>query len=188
MLWGLALAGVGRGALLSVSMLVKVYGVWPLLVAISRDRRLIIPAIMVSLAALGLGIGMCGVDSYTMWATAVLPVAGQGTFDSDNWSLSMGVLRLARWLGWEYTTGPLPQIARGWLSLAAVSGPALTWWWLRVRRPNTSSEWQIAWVGTAAALCAPLCWSSYLPLLLAPLALMLKVGMARQARTEEMRI
>ena len=157
------------GAALGASSLVKIYGVWPLL-ALGKSEgraRAWAAAALVMVAGLAWGVGRCGLDSYAQWAHAVLPVAGQGTFNPDNYSFSMGVLRIARALGWNYAGGPLVGPPKMWLSFAAIAGPlgAL----LASRRLEV--RWRVALVSCAAAWCAPLCWSTYLPLALLLVAL-----------------
>lgn len=163
--WARARSGIALGA----SSLVKIYGVWPLLSIAKREGRARVWGAAALVMALGLAWGAwrCGLDSYTQWARAVLPVAGQGTFNPDNYSFSMGVLRAARALGWNYAGGPLAGLPKLWLSFAAVAGPLFTL--LLVRR--LSVRWRVALVSCAAAWCAPLCWSTYLPLALLVLAL-----------------
>ncbi len=161
--WGAAGIGrVGSGAALGAASLVKIYGVWPLLTIGKGEGRARIWSGAAVVLTLGLAWGAwrCGLDSYAQWAHAVLPIAGQGTFNTDNYSFSMGVLRAARWLGWDYAGGPLTGVPKLWLSFAAVAGPlgAL----LLSRRLNV--RWRVALVSCVAAWCAPLCWSTYLPL------------------------
>lgn len=157
-----ARARAGSGVCLGLLGLVKIYGVWPLLTLQKGENRRQIWGAALAVAALGLGLGAarCGPDSYAQWAHAVLPIAGQGTFNPDNYSFSMGVLRVARWAGWHYAGGPLTGLPKLWLSFAAIAGPLLTL--LLTRR--LSVRWRVALVSCIAAWCAPLCWSTYLPL------------------------
>ena len=159
----------GSGVALGAASLVKIYGVWPLLAVGKGENRQQIWGGAGAVAALGLALGAwkCGLESYAQWAHAVLPVAGQGTFNPDNFSFSMGVLRVAQWLGWHYAGGPLVGLPKLWLSFAAVAGPLLT---LLLSR-RLSVRWRVALVSCAAAWCAPLCWSTYLPLALIVVAL-----------------
>lgn len=162
-------ARLGSGVALGAASLVKIYGVWPLLSINKGEARRQIWGGALAVAALGLALGvwLCGLDSYSQWAHAVLPVAGQGTFNSDNYSFSLGVLRVARWAGWNYAGGPLTGLPKIWLSFAAIAGPLLTL--LGSRRLNV--RWRVALVSCVAAWCAPLCWSTYLPLGLLVVAL-----------------
>ena len=164
-LWRGALSGVALGA----SSLVKIYGVWPLLCIGKREGRVRVWGAAALVLALGLAWGAwrCGLDSYAQWAHAVLPVAGQGTFNPDNYSFSMGVLRVARALGWNYAGGPLLGLPKLWLSCAALAGPLGALWAAR----RLDARWRVALVSCAAAWCAPLCWSTYLPLALLVVAL-----------------
>lgn len=162
-------ARAGCGAALGASSLVKIYGVWPLLALGKQEGRARAWGAAALVMALGLawGVWRCGLDSYAQWAHAVLPVAGQGTFNPDNTSFSMGVLRTARVVGWDYAGGPLTGLPKFWLSFAAIAGPLSAL--LLTRRLN--ARWRVALVSCAAAWCAPLCWSTYLPLALLIVAL-----------------
>ena len=161
--------GAGSGAALGASSLIKIYGVWPLLAIGKREGRARAwgAAALVIVPGLAWGVWRCGADSYAQWAHAVLPIAGQGTFNPDNYSFSIGVLRAARALGWNYAGGPLTGLPKMWLNFAAVAGPLTALW--AARRLNV--RWRVALVSCAAAWCAPLCWSTYLPLGLLIIAL-----------------
>ena len=157
------------GAALGLASLVKIYAAWPLF-AVKRGegrRRIWGGAVIIGALGLALGALVCGAQSYAQWARAVLPVAGQGTFNPDNFSFSMGVLRVAQSLGWNYAGGPLTGLPKMWLSFAAIAGPLLAL--LATRR--LTLRWRVALITCAAAWCAPLCWSTYLPLALLPIAL-----------------
>lgn len=181
LLWcafGLALVGlqsgksggrIGAGWLLGCATLVKIYSFWTLFALRERGSRVQVGtgALLALLIGIGVGALVCGLASYGTWAHLVLPVAGQGTFNADNVSLSMGVLRIARLVGWHYASGPLPPLAKAWLSAAAFLGPLGALWATR----KTEETWRMALVGAAAAWCAPLCWTSYVPLALTALAL-----------------
>ena len=170
--------GTLSGALLGLASLIKIYSFWPLL-ALNKTERpsLWRGALLVGVVGLVLGAVVCGPNSYLMWARTVLPEASQGTFNSDNYSLSMAGLRAARFLGWNYAGGPLTGLPKLWLSGFAIAGPLLAIWATR----RFDVRWRLALVGCAAAWCAPLCWSTYLPLALVPLALGIREVMARRA-------
>ena len=157
------------GVTLGLASLVKIYAAWPLFAIKRGEGRQQIWGGALVVGALGLALGalVCGIDAYAQWASAVLPVAGQGTFNIDNFSFSMGVLRVAQRLGWDYAGGPLTGLPKLWLSFAAVAGPLLTLWLTR----RLELRWRVALITCAAAWCAPLCWSTYLPLALLPVAL-----------------
>ena len=178
--WAIALkrdaARAGSGAVLGLASLIKIYAAWPLFAVKKGEGRAQIwgGAVVVGAVGLALGAWKCGLDSYAQWAGAVLPIAGQGTFNPDNYSFSMGVLRAAMMLGWDYNGGPLTGLPKAWLNAAAIAGPLVTLW--LTRRLNL--RWRVALITCAAAWCAPLCWSTYLPLALLPIAL----GWARWQR------
>ena len=172
--WAVALprpaARGASGALLGAASLIKIYAAWPLFSIKSNEGRAPIWGGALAIGALGFGLGalVCGLDSYFQWARAVLPIAGQGTFNPDNYSFSMGVLRVAQTFGWHYAGGPLNGLPKLWLNVAALGGPMVTLW--LTRRLNL--RWRVASITVAAAWCAPLCWSTYLPLALVPSALL----------------
>ena len=171
--WAIALpSSAGRavgGTALGAVSLVKIYAAWPLFAVGKSEARAQIWGTALLVGALGLALGAwrCGLDAYPQWAHAVLPVAGQGTFNPDNFSFSMGVLRAARVVGWDYGGGPLTGLPKLWLSVAAIAGPLGALWGSR----RLDLRWRVALITCVAAWCAPLCWSTYLPLALLPLAL-----------------
>jgi len=167
-LFGLALAfpklrGTGTMAI----ALVKLWGVWPLVTALREGRRVWSGAAIMLVAAMGIGIIGVGpkefLSSFWYWFTKVLPILSQGSWDSDNWSLSFGLLRAVEITGlWHYEGGVLPGWARLWLLISGIAVPIFTAIFLRHRNKVV----QLSAVGCAAILCAPICWTSYLPLLL----------------------
>jgi hypothetical protein len=189
-LFGAALAWpAARGFAFAASAMVKLYCAWPLLVAASRDGWRVVRGAALALAAgtvlcmLVLGPGVF-VGSMLDWARYMLPVVGQGTWAVDphyggtNVSLSFAVLRVARELGWEYRPGPLPAWARLHLTLVGIAAPLLAMWLTR-RMRDTALRCGV--VTAAAVLFAPLCWATYLPLLLAPLAAAVRLRAERRA-------
>jgi hypothetical protein len=159
-----------RGAALAASAAVKLYAGWPLLYALRREgTRVLLPAAAVFLVGFVMSGTMLGYDILYTWARHMLPVVSQGSFNADNVSLSFAGLRLARVLGWDYVPGPLPVTARVYLTILGIGAPLVVGWLTRRRY----AIMQYACVGTAAVLFAPLCWSSYLPLLLVPAAVWL---------------
>lgn len=184
-LFGLALAVPAlRGPGFTAAAMVKLYGAWPLLLAARREGWRVARGAALTLA-LGFGVGFLVlgpagfVGALLDWLRYMMPVVGQGTFAVDpvhggtNVSPSFAVLRAARALGWEYTEGPLPGWARLYLTAVAVGAPLLTAWWTRRAHPVL----RYALVTVAAVVFAPLCWATYLPLLLAPVAV--AVGLRR---------
>jgi hypothetical protein len=109
----------------------------------------------------------------------MLPVAGQGTFNPYNVSLSFLVLRIARWLGWEYVSGPLGAIPRLFLTIVGIAAPLIAGWLLRKK----DERLRYAGVVCAAVFFAPLAWNFYTPLLIAPLALILGQRVWNPSRT-----
>lgn len=183
LLWlafGLALVfPAARGACFTLAAAVKTFGIWPLLLAFREDGR---RAVRSAAAVAG---GLALVCSAVMgpsdffgacadWFRYMLPAASQGSFaifkglGFGNLSLSMAGLRLADALGWEYVPGPLPSWARVYLSLVSVTAPLVAIWWTRSLR-NTPLRYAV--VTCAAMIFAPIFWTTYLPVLLAPAAL-----------------
>lgn len=171
-LWGLALAGGAqwRGAALAASALIKIHPLWPLLLAWRWEKKSIAPSIGILGMGAILGWVVCGVQSHGDWWKFAQPVVGQGSFVPGNVSLSFAVLRILKYFGWAYEGGPLPVAAKSYLALVTVAAPCISMWVVRQQKPKM----QMAIVGSVAVLFAPLCWSSYLPMLLAPLALWLR--------------
>jgi hypothetical protein len=174
LLLGLALVSVrARGSSFALAAAVKVYGVWPLAFAARRDGRRIVAGAAIAAVASGavmlLAMGPEGaLENVRAWFAHILPVIGQGTFRPFNVSFSFAVIRLAVWAGWEFTPGPLPAVARIYLMSVGIAAPLIAGWLTR----RSAAPMQYAVVSCAAVLFAPLCWRSYLPILLAPAALM----------------
>ena len=148
------------GALLGIAAVVKPYALFPLLA--TRGRRAWGAGIGVITAALVFGAVVCGTGSYAGWWQWVAPRVSQGTFNSDNYSLSMAALRVALVAGWHYAGGPMLGLPVIWLKLATVLGPVAA----IVATRRLSPAWRCALVTVAAAWCAPICWSDYVPLVL----------------------
>jgi hypothetical protein len=184
-LFGLALAVPGfRGAGFTMSAMVKLYCAWPLLLALRYEgRRVLVPAVAAVASGILIGMLVMGPIGYAGafidWARYMLPVVGQGTFNPYNISISFAGLRLLAELGWEYTPGPLPGWARLYLNIVGIGAPILAAWLVRKREPVL----QYAVVTCTAVLFAPLCWISYLPLLLAPAALVFRSLNERPVRS-----
>src|SRR5690606_22431744 len=109
--YGAALAYPGvRGIGFMSVTLVKLWGAWPLLFAlVRREWRTVVTAVatfVVACAAVSLVLGPAEfANAFYSWFRHMLPAAGQGSFNPYNVSIPTAVLRVARELGWEYTTG-----------------------------------------------------------------------------------
>lgn len=176
-LFGLGLVAIARPALWILCAFVKPFYMWPLLaeiVDVVRDKdikvlfRSLAPAVIIAIALVCCGGIICGWDSYVVWIRDVLPTLSQGNFNSSNVSLSMAVLRVARFIGWQYSGGPLSTLPHLWLTAASIGAPLVTWVLLR----RYSIQLKSAALVAAAILFAPVCWTYYLPLLL-PLGVMM---------------
>jgi hypothetical protein len=175
-LFGLALTVPWfRGAGFMLSGMVKLYCAWPLLLALRYEgRRVLVPAVTALTSGVVIGMLVMGpsgfMGAFADWARYMLPVVGQGTFNATNVSISFAGLRLLAELGWEYVPGPLPGWARLYLSVVGIAAPVIAAWLTRKREV----VFQYAVVTCAAVLFSPLCWTTYLPLLLAPAALVFR--------------
>ena len=170
MLFGLALTTRHRAGFLALATLVKIHPVWALLLCLRDGKtRVWKDVALFCLPALVLSFWLVGTHNWAMWWPSTQPIASQGTFNSDNWSLSFLVLRALNWFGILANTGSLPASTKIWLSLGAVAGPLLTAYFARLQ----SRELRLALVACAAIAFAPLCWTLYFPLFLLPLAVWL---------------
>lgn len=160
---------------LTLAAMVKVYPVWPLLAAVLREpRKTARPAIVTLVAATGaaaIAVGPLDLARHLgAWLVHVPPVMSQGSFLPWNFSLSFLPLRLLASLElWDYTPGPLPEVARAYLAIVGVAAPVATAWLTRKWEPTL----QYGSVLAAAVLFAPLGWATYLPLVLAPVAVVM---------------
>lgn len=161
MLFAWGLIGIARPALWGLAAVVKPFYIWPLLAA-ERRWRALIPAVAVAVILMLLGGLVCGWESYVVWLRDILPTLTQGNFKAGNVSLSFAVIRLARFLGWNYSGGPLPALAHLWLTAASIGAPLLAWRFLR----RFSTQIKCAGIIVASILFAPVCWTCYLPLTL----------------------
>ncbi len=191
---------VVRGGAFTAAALTKVTGVWALGVAMLREGRrtvagaAIITFVAVAIAVIALGLGGF-IESCREWFTYVMPVLAQGQFDPgnpitelrlpfglgalelpaiipNNLSISFLPIQLARWAGWwEYAGGPLPTAMRIYLTVAGVAAPVTAAWIFR-RQPR---DLHYALVITAALLFAPIFRVTNVPLLVAPVAILMRL-------------
>jgi hypothetical protein len=180
LLWALfaaGLLGIARPTLWALAVIVKVFYIWPLIADVAATARRANVKVLLRSLAPGISImGMlivyggviCGWQSYIVWIRDVLPTLSQGNFQPNNVSISFGALRLARFLGWQYSGGPLPLLAHLWLVAASIGAPLITWWFSR----RFSTQIKCACIIAASVLFAPVCWTCYLPLLLPLIALL----------------
>ncbi|MHB8993763.1 MAG: glycosyltransferase family 87 protein [Armatimonadota bacterium] len=161
LLLALALLTPLSGVLLAASCLVKPFAAWPLVLALWRQPRRVLPQAIVTLGV-GVLLGglICGWEAYAQWLHYTPQRMYGVIFVPQNISFSLLPLRL---LGWQ----ELPSWGRAFLMGMYLLGPASVAWLAR-RRPF---ELQLAWVAAAAILFAPFSRLYYLPLLLIPLAL-----------------
>ncbi len=169
MLFGLALTTKNRAGWLALATLVKIHPIWSLCLAISQDRRAWKSALGFALPVLLASVWLVGPHNWSMWWPSTSPVASQGTFNADNWSLSFFGLRVLNWAGLLKASGTLPSWAKAYLSGCALAGPLCVMFAAR----RTSKELRLALVACAGVLFAPLCWTLYFPLFLLPLAVWL---------------
>lgn len=186
-LFGLTLAvPVLRGAGLMAIALVKPWAIWPLIWTLREGKRVWVGASLVAVGGAGVGMFVIGPTEFYsecyIWIRDVLPSLGQGTWTlgpKGSWSLSFAVLRAIKALHlWAYEGGVLPFWARAWLTFSASAAPLLVGWFLR-RRPMAL---QVSAMGCAAVLFAPTCWTSYLPMILSLLAVLIGQALASSKR------
>lgn len=187
LLWlafGLALVfPAARGPGFTFAAAVKTFGIWPLLLAFREEG----PRAVRGAALIAGGLALLGsivmgpaafVGACADWFRYMLPAASQGSFAISkglgfgNLSLGMAGLRIAGALGWEYVAGPLPAGARLYLALVSVAAPLAAIRWTRRLR---DAPLRYALVTCAAMVFAPIFWTTYLPVLLAPAALCLRL-------------
>jgi len=178
-LFGLGLVAIARPTLWMLCAFVKPFYMWPLFAEIGdvarKNRTKVLlcslaPAIIIAIALILCGGTICGWNSYIVWVREVLPTLSQGNFNSSNVSFSMAALRAARFMGWQYSGGPLPALPHLWLTTASIGAPLVTWFLLR----RYSIQLKSAALVAVAILFAPVCWTYYLPLLLPLGALVLQ--------------
>jgi hypothetical protein len=173
-LFGIALTVPAiKGAGLMAVTLVKPWGIWPLFWSLRDGWRVITSALIFAVGSIVLGVLVRGTDvfyaEWLTWFRDVLPLLGQGSWSAGNWSISFGVLRVIKGLGlWDYSGGLLPLWARLWLLFCGITVPILTGFFLRSKHIIL----QISVVGCSAVVFAPICWITYLPVLLTVLSLL----------------
>lgn len=170
-LWGLAFACGARaqGMALAAAALIKIHPLLSLLLAWRHQKASRWPSIAVLLIGIVVGIGFFGWQAHLDWWRYVRPVVSQSTFFSSN--ISLGFLPLRLWeMAGGYHGGPLPAWARLYLLIIGLGAPLWTLWLLRRAEPRL----QTACVGCSAVIFAPLCWIYYWPMLLVPLALLIR--------------
>jgi len=168
LLFGLALTTRNRAGWLALATLVKVHPVWSLCLALHDGKKAAWKsALLFAFPVIAASFWLAGAGNWVSWWPATRPVASQGTFNTDNWSIPFAGLRIAHALGAIPASGTLPPLARFYLSACAVAGPLGAMVLARKLSPNL----RLSLVACAAILCAPLCWSLYMPLLLMPLAI-----------------
>ena len=167
MMFGLALTTRSRTGWLALATLVKIHPMWSLFLALGQGgKKAWKTAALFAVPVLVLSFMLVGGHNWAMWWPSTQPVASQGTFNSDNWSLSFAVLRLANLAGLLEAHGTLPAWAKGFLSLCVLAGPLGTMYLARNLSPNL----RLTLVVCAGVLFSPLCWTLYFPLFLLPLA------------------
>ncbi|RYG56756.1 DUF2029 domain-containing protein, partial [bacterium] len=170
MLFGLALTTKNRAGWLALATLVKIHPLWALALTLGQEGKSAWKnAALFALPVLFASLWLVGLHNWAMWWPSTQPVASQGTFNADNWSLPFFGLRLLNWAGLLKASGTLPSWAKAYLSLCAIAGPLGVMFWAR----NYSRDLRLALVACAGVLFAPLCWTLYFPLFLLPIAVLI---------------
>jgi hypothetical protein len=191
-LFGIALAfPVARGFGFAAAAMIKPFAVWPLGLALWRERRPVAAGAGVAIAlAVGLSAVAMGpvrlVRASIEWLTDVYPALSQGQFaysvmdatgipavdqilgflGTGNLSLGFLPLQLARAAGWSFVGPELPVWARAYLTTVGLAAPIATLWLTRRRGP----ELRYAAVMAAVVLFGPIFRATYSPILYAPVA------------------
>lgn len=185
-LFGIALTVPAiKGAALMAVTLVKPWALWPLLRATGEGLRVVIGASFIAVGSLILGVLVRGADlfyaEWLTWFRDMLPSIGQGSWSDGNWSISFGVLRLVKLTGlWNYSGGLLPEWARIWLLFCGVFVPILTGFLLR----RKSMLLQLSALGCSAVVFSPICWDTYLPVLLTVFSVLIRTCVKDNNRLE----
>lgn len=186
-LFGMSLAfPLGRGFYLTAAALTKPFAVWPLGLALWRETRVAsagtLIAIMLAgvLAAAAMGPAEL-FQASRQWLIDIYPALSQGQFafrmaevtDSQTWNRLLGFLgtgnislgflplQLAHAAGWEFPGVDLPVWARMYLTMVSLAAPLIALWLTRRRAPVL----RYAALMSAAVLFAPICRTTYLPIL-----------------------
>jgi hypothetical protein len=148
-----------RGVLLGVTLQIKTYALVPLVFAAWKERRMVVvPALLVIVAGIALGLLAGGWTKFWEWRQAIEYVAANSELlRPDNISFSVLALRGFMPAGW---TPPaiLPVWVSVYLKLMSIAGPLFVWR-LCHRMPTQK---QFAWVSMAGMVFAPICWAFYL--------------------------
>lgn len=186
-LFGLALAyPAARGFGFAASAMTKPFAVWPLGLALWRERRPVAVGaglaigLVVGLSALALGPARLVKTSFE-WLTSVYPALAQGQLayrvadvtgvpatdhvlgflGTGNLSLGFLPLQLAHAAGWSFPGPELPTWARAYLTTVGIAAPVAALWLTRRRSP----ELRYAAVMAAAVLFGPIFRATYAAIL-----------------------
>lgn len=188
-LFGIALAfPLARGFGFAAAAMTKPFAVWPLGLALWRERR---PVAVGAGAAIIVAVGLAAVSMGPVrlarasleWLTDVYPALAQGQFaylvpgvtgsetlnhllgfiGTGNMSLGFLPLQLARAAGWDFAGPELPVWARVYLTGVGLAAPMVAIWLTRRRTPVL----RYAAVMSAAVLFGPIFRATYSPILYA---------------------
>jgi hypothetical protein len=188
-LFGVALAfPLARGFGFAAAAMTKPFAVWPLGLALWRERRPVaVGAGLAIVAAVGLSAAAMGpvrlVQASLEWLTSIYPALSQGQFaysvtdvtgshtlnhllgfiGTGNISLGFLPLHLAHAAGWDFAGPELPVWARVYLTTTGLAAPIAVLWLTRRRTPAL----RYATVMCAAVLFGPIFRATYAPILYA---------------------
>lgn len=116
--------------------IIKPWGIWPLFWSLGKNYKVWFGAGLILVGSALIGTLVLGgpelIETCQVWFTHILPSLAQGTWNSDNRSISFAFLRIVRYIGlWTYHGGELPLWAKNWLLICGITGPCLTGWYLR---------------------------------------------------------
>jgi hypothetical protein len=205
-LFGIALAfPLARGFALAAAAMTKPFAVWPLGLALWRERR---PVAAGAMAAVLAGVGLSAlamgparlVGASLAWLTDVYPALAQGQLaysvaevtgsetvnqvlgflGTGNLSLGFLPLQLAHAAGWDFAGPELPVWARVYLTTVGLAAPIAALWLTRRRTP----ELRYAAVMCAAVLFGPIFRATYAPILYALAAAWIGERRVHESRVE----
>lgn len=173
MFFGLALLTPKfRNIFTTIIAVIKPWAVWPIIWSLREGRKVWLEiAFILSTSAIICSIALrtpVFMESCLTWFKDVLPSLSQGSWSNANLSISFGFLRILRYSGlWNYRGGELPLLAKSWLCFCSITAPCIIGWLLS----DKSKTLQFSAIACGAILFSPICWASYLPILLTPISI-----------------
>jgi hypothetical protein len=160
-IFGLALVSRFRGLIFGILTHIKLFGLFPIIIAIKREPKVATTGFITVAAGFLLGVAVYGPAAMMQWIKWALPIPGQGHFDEYNLSLSFLGLRIARATGlWHYPGGPLAPLPHLYLQAALAAAVIASLWFTR-RMPSPQNYIVVL---LTVLIFSPTCWYTYVPL------------------------